>query len=98
MKRAVVRGKENPAGRLRIRPNTFGEFLRKARIAKHMPRTSLATLTGLSEKTIAGFESNQSVPSATEMGKLAPLLGLEKRDILIRAGCINREGTFEGQE
>jgi len=98
MKRAVVGGEENPAARLRMRPNTLGGFLRKARIAEHMSRTSLATLTGLSQKTIADFERNQSVPSAAEMGKLAPLLGLKKRDIFIRAGCINREGTFEGQE
>lgn len=79
-------------------PNTPGEFLRRTRIARYMPRSRLATLTGVPEGTIVDFENNRAVPSAADIRKLASALGLTEREVLIRAGCINPERTLESAE
>ena len=86
---------ENPAVRIRMPPNTPGEFLRKSRIARYMPRWRLASLTGLSEETIRDFESNRAVPSAADIRKLASALGLTEHEALVRARIINPEHKSE---
>jgi transcriptional regulator with XRE-family HTH domain len=86
---------DDPLVLLRVRPNTFAGFLRKERLGRHMPRARLANLTGLSEKALAGFESNMAVPSSAEMRKLAAALGLTEHEILVRARCINPEHRAE---
>lgn len=50
---------------------SIGERIRSAREAKHLPRTALAALVGVSAATVKRWETGQSYPDALELHAIA---------------------------
>ena len=55
---------------------TFGEKLKKARLAHGMTQTELARITGISERSLYGYEQMGKIPRGNNIKALAEALGV----------------------
>ncbi|WP_188858923.1 helix-turn-helix domain-containing protein [Oceanobacillus indicireducens] len=76
--------------------NKFGEFIKAYRTKeKDMNLREFAKLTGISYSHLSKIERGEHVPSKTTISMFADALGLEKDKLLLLAGYVSENYSFE---
>lgn len=72
--------------------NELGKFVQLKRLlAGYKMIKDLAYSSGVSEGTISRIESGKQVPKPELLNRLAPFLGVESEELLIKAGHLKKE-------
>ena len=64
---------------------TFGETIRRERLARHLTQEALAEKAELSLNFIGNLERGEKLPSLDTMVKLADALGLKGTELMAKA-------------
>jgi transcriptional regulator with XRE-family HTH domain len=73
---------EQGEGASEITRDSFGRFLREARLARRLSQAALARAAGISPVFVSQLETGQRVPSDRVVKALATALGLPSREVL----------------
>ena len=70
---------------------SFGAFIKKHRIAKKMTQEELATVLGVTKKSVCYFESGRTFPSQENIFKLAKILDMSLDEFVFGESVFNHE-------
>lgn len=70
---------------------TFGSVLRRLRVQRRYSRHSLAVISGIQERRLQDIEAGASLPAYGDIQKVASVLGVPERDLLVAAGYVSGE-------
>ena len=70
---------------------SFGAFIKKHRIAKKMTQEELATVLGVTKKSVCYFESGRTFPTQENIFKLAKILDMSLDEFVFGESVFNHE-------
>lgn len=71
--------------------STFGSFLKRLRVKRRYSRRSLAVITGIQEGRLLEIESGACPPAYDDIQKIATVLDVPERELLVAAGYVAAE-------
>lgn len=82
--------KHNSAWRY-VGQSTFGSYLKRLRVQRGYSRHSLAIVSGIQERRLQDIESGASPPAYGDIQKIAVVLDVAERDLMVAAGYLAPE-------
>ena len=71
--------------------STFGSFLKGLRVERRYSRHSLAVISGIQERHLVEIECGTLPPAYGDIQKVAAVLDVPERDLLVAAGYLAQE-------